>query len=210
MKKFIKSGLLTASLTFSSVYSSQASAIAGAALSPVSGPLIATGVCYIVFSEAVGVIGSLAGVVVGGIGGGIVGGALGTPSAHPLEGAAVGAATGAYTLGLGGAIVGTVWSVYNGVVLMEGENSQDFKFGALDYDYAENQLGINTEQIEAFNDNIDYLNLIKEQVASELRQIEDPSPEDSARAWESVKADIDDLGIELETVARVLLPVANK
>ena len=209
MNNFIKSSLLTASLAFSSIYSPQASAIAGAALSPVSGPLIATGVCYIVFSEAVGVVGSLAGIVVGGIGGGIVGGALGTPSAHPIEGAAVGAATGAYTLGLGGAIVGTVWSVYNGVVLLEGSKQQDFEFAALDVDDARERLGLQNEEIEAFNANIDELNVIKELVASQLNQIENPSIEDSGKVWKSVQPDVEALGLSLKTIARIFSPEAQ-
>ena len=207
MKKLLQSGILTASLALSSVYSQQASAIAGAALTPVSAPLIASGVCFIVFSEAIGAVAGVAGAAAGGAGGGIMGGVLGTTVARPVEGAFIGAATGAYSLGVGGAVVGTIWGVYHGIVMLEDDKNGDFKFSTLDKEFGEEKLELSSEQIEIFNENIDSLNLIKEQVASTLSMIKDPQYEDAARAWENVKPDIEELGVELDTIAKVVLPV---
>lgn len=210
MKKFMQKTLLTASLVCSSVYSNQASAIAGSAMAPVSGPLIASGVCYIVFSELVGAGIGLAGFIAGGAGGGFLGGLLGAPAGEFVEGTALGASAGATTLGATGVVGGTIWSIYHGVVLLEDSNHQDFQFGPLDQRYATENLGLKAEQIKAFNNNVASLNLIKEQVAADMSSKENPDENDSVDAWESVRPDIEALGVSLKTVAHVLSPLIKK
>lgn len=71
-----------------------------------------------------------------------------------------------------------------GIIILEGE--QEIGFRELSPDEA-TKLGVSASELETYNDEVDQANMLVSDVASELSEFENPSAQDSATIWNSVK-----------------------
>lgn len=71
-----------------------------------------------------------------------------------------------------------------GLVVLDGEQEVGFREIS---DSEAKELGITSEELRSFNDEIDQANMLINEVRSELSQIKDATAEDSRAAWNELK-----------------------
>ncbi len=77
---------------------------------------------------------------------------------------------------LGVALVGL------GIVLLD-ENAGNIEFNSID-DKNAKRIGLTQEEQDAFNNSLDEINFVKDEISMELLKIEEPTLEDANRMWD--------------------------
>ena len=199
----MKSVLIVLSIFHFSLNASKVSAVTGLTSAPVSGPLIATGAVYLVFSEVVAAGGGLAGATVGGVVGAVSGAVVGAPVQQAQKASSNGLYLGGVGLGFFGAIYAGIWSIYHGIVLLDANNPvKDFTFSPLTEEEG-TKLGMTKDQVDLYNKIYPILNMVKDQIAAKLNQSDNPSLEESIALWDEMRAFIENLGMDFEVVAKI-------
>jgi hypothetical protein len=86
----------------------------------------------------------------------------------------------------GAGILGTV----GGLVLLDGSNGQDVAFSPIHSQTLATQIGLSQTELVAYNRQIDAINLIRENVASQLPRDPEHGVQDAASLWEKYRSDL--------------------
>lgn len=126
----------------------------------------------------------------------IVGLATANPAAALLGLALWGGGGGAALYGLmredntgDGLFYGGFIGVIAGIVLLDGKNSQDIAFSPISSDEAKS-IGLTDAELSAYNNELDKINLVRENVESQVSGNSNESVQDASKLWDKYRSDL--------------------